>query len=258
MLLSYTTKDIVEFEQALKEKIDTLVSNPSFCKDFRAAYNGYDPSKDTLFQSTVSKSTKKPVALVHDVCLDAMDYEGCVRVKSGKAKASEKLCNDQGYCRANGEIDGHGHLMPKGWWCKSTGTYKMCIDEANIKRVPHKGQASRYIAVEALIYEFRNATAGTAARSTTIGSAQTNCYGYGTSISCTTTPPATMTIPGTPGTTAGWVRFKVFHVNDCKDKTAAMYWKGKPKGNWKAAKSSKIMAKFCPIADTLPSRNIKL
>ena len=258
MLLAYTNNSIKEFEQRLKKKIDTLVSDPNFCKDFKAEYNSYDPSKDALAQSAVSKSTKKSVALAHDVCLDAKDYEGCVKVKSGQTTVSEKMCNAQGYCKANGEIDGHGHLMPNGWWCKSTGISKMCVDEANIKRVPHKGKASRYIAMEILIYEFKNATAGTAARSTTIGSAQTNCYGYGSSISCTTTPPATMTIPGTPGTTAGWVRFKVFQVNDCKDKTAAMYWKGKPKGNWIKAKSSKIMAKYCPIADTLPAKNMNL
>jgi len=258
MLLAYTNNSIKEFEQRLKKKIDTLVSDPNFCKDFKAEYNSYDPSKDALAQSAVSKSTKKPVALAHDACLEAKDYEGCVKVKSGNATVSEKVCDDNGFCQANGEIDGNGHLMPKGWWCKSNGTAKMCLDGANVKRVPHKGQPSRYIALEALIYEFKNATAGTAARSTTIGSAQTNCYGYGTSISCTTTPPATMTIPGTPGTTAGWVRFKVFYIRDCKDKTTAMYWKGKPRGNWIKKKDTKLAAKFCPIANTLPARNIKL
>ena len=67
-----------------------------------------------------------------------------------------------------------------------------------------------------------------------------------------------MTIPGTPGTTAGWVRFKVFYIRDCKDKTTAMYWKGKPRGNWIKKKDTKLAAKFCPIANTLPARNIKL
>lgn len=62
-----------------------------------------------------------------------------------------------------------------------------------------------------------------------------------------------------PGTTAGWSRFKVFYVYDCKDNTLAMYWNGRPiRNRAKNPKAELFSEKLCPIADTLPERNMKL
>ena len=192
----------------------------------------------------------------HDQCLDARDYEGCIRVKSGIGSIKEPSCDDEGFCQANGEVDRYGNLPPKGWWCESSPSIYNCFSRV-WDRVPHKGQSSRYVATRAIQYKYLNPTAGTAARTNQIGSSQTNCYGYGSSINCTTTPPLTITTPGTPGRAGGWHKFLLNVVYDCKDKTQATYWNQKPKGDWKKI-SDKKADKVCSTAADLPVRNMKL
>jgi hypothetical protein len=55
--------------------------------------------------------------------------------------------------------------------------------------VPHKNR-KRYAAIGFRYRYYQSPTAGSLGSSTTIGSAQTNCYGYGSHVNCTTTPPA--------------------------------------------------------------------
>jgi len=80
---------------------------------------------------------------------------------------------------------------------------------------------------------FQPPVAGTSGSSTTIGNAQTNCYGYGNFVNCTTTPPPTINLPGRAPTPGGVQTVMVAWVYDCIDKTIATYANGKLKSNWK-------------------------
>lgn len=211
-----------------------------------------------VVETNDTADSKKIESSSHDQCLDARDYEGCIKVKSGVVKIQKPKCDDKGRCLANGEIDKNGNLLPKGWWCDqpNTSIYE-CFDRNSISRVPHKGQQSRYLAVKSVQYKYNNARAGTAGSTSQIGSSQTNCTGYGAMINCTTTPPITITTPGSAGTPGGWSRFLTHQVYDCKDKTAALYFRGKPKGNW-VKLSTERTGELCKRAESLPVKNMKL
>ena len=75
--------------------------------------------------------------------------------------------------------------------------------------------------------------AGTLGSSTTIGSAQTDCYGYGNHVNCITTPAPKLNIPGRASTPGVVKTASVAWVYDCVDKTIGSYIGGKLKGKWK-------------------------
>ena len=97
--------------------------------------------------------------------------------------------------------------------------------------VPHKNR-KRYVAIGFRYRYYQSPTAGSPGSSTTIGSAQTNCYGYGSHVNCTTTPPAQINIPGRAPAPGGVRTFTVAWVYDCVDKTIGSYIDGKLKGKW--------------------------
>ena len=75
--------------------------------------------------------------------------------------------------------------------------------------------------------------AGTLGSSTTIGSAQTDCYGYGNHVNCITTPAPKLNIPGRASTPGVVKTASVAWVYDCVNKTIGSYIGGKLKGKWK-------------------------
>ena len=157
-----------------------------------------------------------------------------------------------------GEKSASGHVLPKGWFCRERPKIISCYDELNFKRVPHKGQLSRYVAMDSVFYIYRNPTAGTMPSTTQIGSSTTNCYGNNGSFNCTTQPPATITNPGKAADPGGWVIKERTMVVDCDDKTYATYKGAKLLGKWKRLGSLGRFTNACRNAANLPALSLKL
>ncbi len=64
---------------------------------------------------------------------------------------------------------------------------------------------------------------GTSGYSSTIGSGSASCFDSGYGISCTTTPPATINIPGKAASPGGVKSIKYEYIVDCKEQTYGFY-----------------------------------
>ena len=168
-----------------------------------------------------------------------MNYKRNTSSKNSEATSSvsEDYCpkNANGWCIAGEGRDRFGLKKIKGWRYKELESGTVMYIDTVAKRVPHKGQHHRYVAHTLIIRSIQAATAGTPGSYNTIGSATTNCTGYGSMINCTTTPATKIYIPGTSGSAGGLKSTKEIAVADCQDGTVAFYdYKSrKIKGRWK-------------------------
>ena len=219
-----------------------------------------------------SFASSKVVPDAHAACLDARDYSGCVNsfqngVQKGGAGEKCWLSGRQKRCLAGEGSDRFG--MPKiassiyeftddgsirYWFWDGTTRDKSKNPSPTVFFVPHKNKR-RFIANGFRLRYYQAPVAGTPGSSTTIGSAQTNCYGYGNYVNCTTTPPPKINLPGRAPSPGGVRTVSVAWVYDCIDKTIGTYVDGKLKGNWKKIS---IPDGACGRIDALKKWNLKL
>lgn len=267
MFLGYDTNSIKHFESTLKSKIESTLQEPGYCEDFKNTFDNYDPTKDPMMAKFNNKGNNQAVNSTqktqnYDDCNDARDYEGCVKVKSGQTSASNsaETCKS-GWCKSKGGIDKFGMSKPIGFWYKEIGPTIYYRDIENIKRVPHNGNSSRYLAMNGLYTYYQDPISATPGTYTNIGSARTSCTGstyssnLTTSINCTSTPAPQIYTPGRSATSGGGRSKIVDEVYDCKDKTKGIYFNGKLEGKWHKSNS---LAFLCKRASQLPIRRMKL
>ena len=125
----------------------------------------------------------------HEECLNARDYEGCMKFQANRSTATSDNCKPGKWCRAGSGNDILGRPKIEGWLMKSMPE-KQAVGYLRPEptKVLVRGETNRYIARERVIRYYQSPRAGTAPTTTTIGSANTNCYDAGYSINCTTTP----------------------------------------------------------------------
>lgn len=212
---------------------------------------------------------------VHNTCKDTKDYMGCVIMQVNgvqKTANTAEECwkgtnTDTRFCIAGEGSDGFGLPKKEGWIYATTDGGTIVYTEWNGKdrtasgrpipmpyQVPHKGEV-RYIAFRSFLRTYSEPTAGTPGYTNTIGTAQTNCYGYGASMNCTTTPATKIFVPGVPATAGGVKTVPYVSVFDCQEDTEATYRNGKLQGNWK--KSNK-KSTFCKNISDYPELDFKL
>ena len=199
----------------------------------------------------------------HEECLEARDYEGCIKVKtSGASRQTNDQCTKSGLCTVSTRgVDSYGFPKPMGWKYRQLDDGRIMYFDGP-KRIPHNGEQARYIGYERITRYYQNPSAGTSG--TYIGgtSASTNCTGYGSSVNCTTTGSSPTYIPGTSATPGG-VRSAYFvNVFDCKDMTYASYKNSEVWIGWKSVKKKKptgfsaALQNFCKKGDQYILKNM--
>ncbi|WP_137024401.1 hypothetical protein [Synechococcus sp. N19] len=191
----------------------------------------------------------------HSACLNAKDYEGCMRYQAGRSETKADNCKPGKWCKATAGIDILGKPKIEGWWMKSTPeSQSVGYLRPKPRKVLVRGKTDRYIAREMVIRYYQAPRAGTAPTTTTIGSSTTNCYDAGYSFNCTTTPATTITSPGVAARPGGVVQFTVTTVIDCHEKTVGNHRGNQLDGKWvKLSKTShqKLANNFCPVVESL-------
>ena len=191
---------------------------------------------------------------VRKACLPAADFEGCVRSYTKSTKKVKVR-----------EFDFLGQPVIPNWYMAETiednkVTY---YNFWEIKKVKVRGGFNRYIGYDAVVRWYQEPQAGTSGYSTTIGSSYTNCSGvdttYGSSIGCTTTPGATINIPGTSAVPGGVRQQKYLVVIDCLEETYKMYPSGRNK-KWQSITKKGIgtiaAQENCHRISSLPTASI--
>ena len=208
----------------------------SFCKKYPAIkHRPFPGTASSSSTNTTNNSDSGSVSSnAHQACLSARDYEGCIRVKTNKrSNSSSSNCKPGKWCVAGSGLDMLGQPMIEGWYMKSMPSKQSVgYSRPGAQKVLVRGEMDRYIAKEMLVRYYQSPRAGTAPTTTTIGSASTNCYDTGYSISCTTTPATTITSPGMSARPGGVRQISFVTVVDCKDLTFARHNNGNISGKW--------------------------
>ena len=188
----------------------------------------------------------------HNQCLDARDYEGCMRVKSSgvsNSTAGDK-CNKKGACKVTTQgNDSFGLPKPMGWMYVAYEGDKL-LYWSKTHRVPHNGEQTRYVGMKTITRYYRNPEDGTSGTFIRGGTAFTNCSGYNNSLSCSTSGGSSTYIPGKSASPGG-VRSALLHrVYDCKDNTYAVYDGNRKTDGWTKNASNgyaKVLKESCRI-----------
>ena len=190
-------------------------------------------------------------------CLQAKDYEGCMRFHS-KSSSSQESCNSRGWCVAGSGRDRFGLKKIEGWHYKEMEDGAVYYKSPNLKRIFHKGSATRYVGQELLIRRIASPIPGTAGHYTSFGNYNTSCTGaYGGTANCTTTAPTKVYIPGTPGLPGGLKTTKELLVVDCIDSTAASYLNGRA-SKWVKIKEASTLDDYCGSRSSYDVLNMNL
>ena len=196
---------------------------------------------------------------VHNLCLEAKDYAGCVQSNGGQSHAGmggsgqnqdsglKENCSADNVCIAKPGTDQLGFPKVVGW------TYKYWTSSNVVQywkvppmRVPHKGQPDRYVALNYIEHYYQQPITATAGYYVETSPKKKTClptFGGGTWINgqwkpnpagktCTTTEAQKSWVPGTPAVEGGPRSRSWVQVFDCKDKTKAQYVNGRLRGNW--------------------------
>lgn len=160
----------------------------------------------------------------HKECLEAKDYEGCMKfqISSNKADGTEDECTGK-ICLINTKgADVYGLPKPVGWFSLQADDGRLFY-YSRTYRVPHNGQEARYVAIRRITRVYNSPEPGYSG--TIIGSnrSTTNCTSYGGSINCTTSGTMPTYIEGKSGTSGGVSSTSFDEVYDCKDNTNAAY-----------------------------------
>ena len=220
---------------------------------------------------------------LHRRCLDAKDYTGCVQSNGGKdpgreGAASEpqdlmwgERCTSGNVCIAKPGIDQLGLPKVVGWVYKYWPSSNVVqYWQTPPRRVPHKGQPERYVALNYVEHYYQQPVAATPGHYVVVAPKKKTCiptYGGGTWVNgkwkpkpagqtCTTTAAKKSWVPGTPAVPGGPRSRSWVQVFDCKDKTKAQYVNGRLRGNWPSM--SRGDADFCSNRSDLKVLNMKL
>ena len=224
------------------------------------------PSQGVVQQAEISELVAQGVSKdIHERCLAATDYAGCIQSNSGQSPGvswptnnsasvfGREKCSDSGVCIAQSGQDQLGLAKVVGWsyrYNPSNNTVNYWNPEA--KRVPHKGQPARYIAENNVQHYYQQPVAATPGYYRETSPAKTTCtptYSGGNWVSggssghsiykksisgqtCTTSSPTKVWVAGTPGTAGGPRRYSYVEIIDCQDLTHATYHRGRLRGNW--------------------------
>ena len=220
---------------------------------------------------------------IHQRCLAASDYGGCIRANGGETSAREQhfnqtgessnneRCWNTGVCIAQSGRDQLGLNKVVGWrYTYNPSDNTVLYWNLPPKRVPHKGQPDRYVALNFVEHYYQQPIAATPGYYREITPAKTECkpnYSGGMWVNgkwkrnpagqtCTTSSPTKIWVAGTPGVQGGPRRRSWVRVTDCKDMTLANYINGKLRGNW--SKASKNNQDICNNRSDLEIVKMKL
>ena len=196
---------------------------------------------------------------IHKLCLEAKDYAGCVQSNGGKAPARagaaaeskdsvrSEECSAGNVCVAKPGSDQLGLPKVVGWsykyWPSSNVVQYWKMPP---RRVPHKGQPDRYVAIDFVEHYYQQPIAATPGHYQEITPKKKTCiptFGGGIWVNgqwkptpagqtCTTTAATKVWVSGTPAVPGGPHSRSWVQVFDCKDKTKAQYVNGRLRGNW--------------------------
>ena len=175
----------------------------------------------------------------HSRCLNAKDYEGCMKFQSGTGgatnTASAKKCKPYEWCIASSGIDAHGKQKIEGWMMLYKPSDKTVIyRRPNPQKVNVRGKTDRYFAIEKILRIDYKPIAGSGPSTFTFGQSQTNCTaGYLNTVNCATRPATTITNPGYAGDPGGVRDTSAIHIYDCIDNTVGLHLDGRLQGKWK-------------------------
>ena len=162
---------------------------------------------------------------MHDNCLGATDYKGCMEYSKGSQNpqsrildivdCSQKLCTPE---EAKGQVDNLGMKVIPGWWFSDNPVKRSSLFiNSELYKVMVNNQFGRYINVQMVTRYYQEPQASTPGFSSSIGGGSTNCYGVGSSISCYTTPPTQLNIPGRAAVPGGVIQGSFDYILDCED-----------------------------------------
>ncbi len=207
------------------------------CKD---TYSRFMEQAPDLIEQATNSSKKSDLPKSsrtskdnHSQCLEARDYEGCMRVKSsgGITAPVGDFCNGP-LCKITTKgNDSFGLPKPMGWWMYSDEGWRI-LYFSDPYRVPHKGQQTRYVGMKRITRYYQNPKAGTSGTVIGGGTSYTDCTGYGSSINCSTSGGNAKYIPGQSATPGGVQSSRFDSVYDCKDNTYASYEGARRMGSW--------------------------
>jgi len=207
------------------------------------------------------------------ICLKASDYSGCMKFETGrknkkesKSEISDKNtsfnkgrdCLNGDMCLGTGkDKDMFGMNTLKDYFYKHIPEDNEVLYIGSVaKDVKVKGEYGRYIDITYVRRYYQNPESGTSGYSSTVGSSRVNCspsYG-GTSISCTSTSPTTINIPGRAATPGGIVQEKSNVIVDCQDRTMIQWFEGRRKYKWEKISKNTLPGVIadnnCPKAGT--------
>ena len=157
----------------------------------------------------------------HITCLQAKDYEGCMRFGSQPRGSNECV---GGLCIVNSKgTDAYGLLKPPIGWRYRVKDNGMIQYLSKPYRVPHRGQEARYVAIKRITRSYQSPESGSSGYIISGSSSTTNCVGYGSSINCSTTGTTPTYVPGKSPKPGGIDDTHFAHVYDCIDDTRAAY-----------------------------------
>ena len=252
-----TRKDIEDFRKGMCSTYNGYSTYPTeqikaYCQG--GVNNAITDANPNLSTSSSTKHTQSSNA--HSECLNARDYEGCIRVKTGRSVDSAiSECKPETWCKSTAGPDILGLPKIEGWYIKSVPSLNLVgYKRPEILKVMVKGKTDRYISEEFIMRYYESPEAGIAPTTTTIGSSQTRCYTYGSSIKCTTTPATTITNPGRAARPGGVIQTMLVDVIDCQEKTIGKHLNQKLSGKWDSiigTKYERLAADYCPQIESL-------
>ena len=215
-------------------------------------YTGIDYGSDPLARQPESLATNT------DECLNARDYEGCMRVKSKGVNSLVSDCKPNEFCIATKGKDPLGFEKIEGWQMKYIPEGNAVIYvRSDPRKVLVRGKQDRYIEITSILRQYRNPQAGTSGYSSKSASTDTNCYGFGNNFNCTSTTTPGFSIQGRPADPGGVIQSTHVTVIDCEEETIGEHLDGSLVGKWKDFSGSpdrdavKVAGEFCPIRKTL-------
>ena len=220
---------------------------------------------------------------IHERCLSAKDYAGCVQSNQGHGPAGvlgasaggeaggSEQCSAGNVCVAKPGLDQLGLPKVVGWMYKYWPSSNVVqYWQLPPRRVPHKGQSDRYVALNYVEHFYQQPIAATPGHYVEITPKRKTCiptYGGGTWVNgkwkpkpagqtCTTTAATKSWVAGTPAVPGGPRSRSWVQVFDCKDKTKAQYVNGRLRGDWPSM--NRRDAGFCSKRSDLKVLNMKL
>ena len=258
-LMEYGKREIEKIASSgeIHDFVNFLDSKPAkFVDDYcRPKLRGFIASKAIQQNSSIANA-KKSDSDAHQQCLDAKDYQGCMKFATGQSQGSpDEDCPPDEWCTATKGIDPLGKQKIVGWEMRyEPGARRVTYRRLTPQKVNVRGATDRYFEFELVVREEKDAVAAIASKTTSYGSATTNCTGYGSSIHCSTNSAPSITMPGRTGRAGGVYSYTALALFDCEERTWGLHLDGRLHGKWKkvtpSTRQSYTLDEYCPIINT--------